>query len=609
MAAALLAQLAALEADLPLAARLEAARPPPVTISPKDDDERPLMREPPPQRPSLMREPTQDDDERPLMREPPPQRPSLMREPTPHHVKQTPTASFVANGSRHPPLAAAAIDTADDGMAPQVHELTAATKAEATRSPRARPHARQESPPAGRQAHAVDNELPEAPASDAGLPSAAAGSTTRNSAAVERARAHASVAASSAAVLVQQLQAQLAETRAELRDLKVAQKLAETQSQLRDLKAAERSSIVEQLQAQLAQLREGAAARDAAAADAAATAADTASAMATAAATATAAAAKAAKAAAAAEELEVGLSTTRAEIDALKVMLAHSRCQIDAAHELVEQLRCEREAGMLGEALSDETRCRLQLAFERSAPIVKNVSALRTAKQLQDAVLDACVAPFGLTIGEEEFAHAAAASGTGTVSFDAYCDFVRQHMARQSAVERCFGFATERIGGWTALRNCLEGWHGAVASATERCRPRQTGASGDHRDGEGGGGGSGGSGGSASIPRSAAEEFAFMSDAYEYVNGSAGERVLHASRHGQPPFISLDARFYKDATSLKSLLPCGPPSLRRCTSLKIVGRVTIGNEVAFEGDVAVINRGAGVRELPSGVYMDEELEL
>ena len=585
MAAALLAQLAALEADLPLAARLEAARPPPVTISPKDDDERPLMREPPPQRPSLM------------------------REPTPHHVKQTPTASFVANGSRHPPLAAAAIDTADDGMAPQVHELTAATKAEATRSPRARPHARQESPPAGRQAHAVDNELPEAPASDAGLPSAAAGSTTRNSAVAERARAHASVAASSAAVLVQQLQAQLAETRAELRDLKVAQKLAETQSQLRDRKAAERSSIVEQLQAQLAQLREGAAARDAAAADAAATAADTASAMATAAATATAAAAKAAKAAAAAEELEVGLSTTRAEIDALKVMLAHSRCQIDAAHELVEQLRCEREAGMLGEALSDETRCRLQLAFERSAPIVKNVSALRTAKQLQDAVLDACVAPFGLTIGEEEFAHAAAASGTGTVSFDAYCDFVRQHMARQSAVERCFGFATERIGGWTALRNCLEGWHGAVASATERCRPRQTGASGDHRDGEGGGGGSGGSGGSASIPRSAAEEFAFMSDAYEYVNGSAGERVLHASRHGQPPFISLDARFYKDATSLKSLLPCGPPSLRRCTSLKIVGRVTIGNEVAFEGDVAVINRGAGVRELPSGVYMDEELEL
>ena len=100
-----------------------------------------------------------------------------------------------------------------------------------------------------------------------------------------------------------------------------------------------------------------------------------------------------------------------------------------------------------------------------------------------------------------------------------------------------------------------------------------------------------------------------MSDAYEYVNGSAGERVLHASRHGQPPFISLDARFYKDATSLKSLLPCGPPSLRRCTSLKIVGRVTIGNEVAFEGDVAVINRGAGVRELPSGVNMDEELEL
>ena len=105
MAAALLAQLAALEADLPLAARLEAARPPPVTIFPKDDDERPLMREPPPQRP-------------------------LMREPTPHHVKQTPTASFVAYGSRHPPLAAAAMDTAD-GMAQHVQE--------ASRSPRARP--------------------------------------------------------------------------------------------------------------------------------------------------------------------------------------------------------------------------------------------------------------------------------------------------------------------------------------------------------------------------------------------------------------------------------------------------------------------------------------
>ena len=568
MAAALLAQLAALEADLPLAARLEAARPPPVTIFPKDDDERPLMREPPPQRP-------------------------LMREPTPHHVKQTPTASFVAYGSRHPPLAAAAMDTAD-GMAQHVQE--------ASRSPRARP--RQESPSPGRQAPAVDDEPPEVPASDAGLPSAAAGSTTRNSAAVERARAHASVAASSAAVLVQQLQEQLAETRAELRDLKVAQKLAETQSQLRDLKAAERSSAVEQLQAQVAQLRAGAATRDAAAAAAAATATDAAGAITTAAATAATAAKAAAKAAAAAEELEVGLYTTRAEVDALKVMLANSRCQIDAAHELVEQLRCEREAGeagTLGEALSDETRCRLQLAFERSAPIVKNVSALRTAKQLQDAVLDAGVAPFGLTIGEDAFAHVAAASGTGTVSFDAYCDFVRRHMARQSAVERCFSFATERIAGSTALRNCLESWHGAVASVTERCRPRQAGASRGHRDGEGGGDGS--------AQRSAAEELAFMSDAYEDVSGSAGERVLHASRHGQPPFISLDARFYKDATSLKSLLPCGPPGLRRCTSLKIVGRVTIGNNVAFEGDVTVINRGAGVGELPSGVYMDEELEL
>jgi hypothetical protein len=321
-------------------------------------------------------------------------------------------------------------------------------------------------------------------------------------------------------------------------------------------------------------------------------------------------------------------------------MLAHSRCDIGSAHDLLEKLSRQQAAALLGAELSDETRRRLQQAFDRCAPVVKGQSSLHSADQLRRAVLEAGVAPFGFTMSKETFAEV---SDSGCVSFDGFCAAVRRHRAGQGALEACVAAVTERIAGWTALRRCMEASTDALAAAP--C-VRQAGGgiggggSGDERRGEASHTRSDGSRSEAGVTpqrstRSAAEQLALMSDAYvdastatsadasaatstggESGGGESGggagrpsERVLHASRRGAAPSITLDPRYYTDAEALTRLLPCGPPSLLRCTSLTVVGRVTIGNDVALEGDVKVINRSDCVRELPSGVYMDEELEL
>ena len=173
-------------------------------------------------------------------------------------------------------------------------------------------------------------------------------------------------------------------------------------------------------------------------------------------------------------QLQVQLAETQAQVNALKEMLAHSRCDVGAAHSLIEKLGRQQTRALLGPELSEDDRSRLRQAFDRCAPVAKDVSALHNAEQLRIAVLSSGVAPFGYEASSEAFEDACAALGesSGSVSFEAFCDVVRKLRAQQGWHERCVAFATERLASAGALRRCLD-WAASamvyVDEVTSRC--------------------------------------------------------------------------------------------------------------------------------------------
>jgi UTP--glucose-1-phosphate uridylyltransferase len=54
---------------------------------------------------------------------------------------------------------------------------------------------------------------------------------------------------------------------------------------------------------------------------------------------------------------------------------------------------------------------------------------------------------------------------------------------------------------------------------------------------------------------------------------------------GQPPVVTLDRSFYGRIDDFEKRFQGGPPSLRRCTSLRVRGDVRFGSGVVVEGDV------------------------
>jgi UTP--glucose-1-phosphate uridylyltransferase len=74
------------------------------------------------------------------------------------------------------------------------------------------------------------------------------------------------------------------------------------------------------------------------------------------------------------------------------------------------------------------------------------------------------------------------------------------------------------------------------------------------------------------------------SDAFELTGDG---RIVLASSRTAPPTISLDPRHFKLLDAFDRRFPAGPPSLVNCTSLRVDGDVTFGENVVIEGEVAI----------------------
>ncbi|NNL66447.1 MAG: UTP--glucose-1-phosphate uridylyltransferase [Myxococcales bacterium] len=91
------------------------------------------------------------------------------------------------------------------------------------------------------------------------------------------------------------------------------------------------------------------------------------------------------------------------------------------------------------------------------------------------------------------------------------------------------------------------------------------------------------------------------SDAYAL---SDDAELLPALPHGAPlPRVELDDAFYKTIADFDARFPHGPPSLARCTRLRVEGDVRFGAGVAVEGDVVVRAEPGTPRELPAGTLL------
>jgi UTP--glucose-1-phosphate uridylyltransferase len=77
---------------------------------------------------------------------------------------------------------------------------------------------------------------------------------------------------------------------------------------------------------------------------------------------------------------------------------------------------------------------------------------------------------------------------------------------------------------------------------------------------------------------------AARSDAYELSDDWLVR--LHADREA-PPAIRLDPAHFKLIDAFEERFPHGPPSLRRCRSLKVEGDITFGAHITVEGDTVV----------------------
>lgn len=102
--------------------------------------------------------------------------------------------------------------------------------------------------------------------------------------------------------------------------------------------------------------------------------------------------------------------------------------------------------------------------------------------------------------------------------------------------------------------------------------------------------------------KTTADLVALRSDAYEVLKD--GQVRLREERKGVPPEITLSGE-YKLVDSLDTL---GVPSLINCRSLKVIGLVSLSENVVIEGDVAFENNEEGNRKtptckiVPAGIY-------
>jgi UTP--glucose-1-phosphate uridylyltransferase len=106
--------------------------------------------------------------------------------------------------------------------------------------------------------------------------------------------------------------------------------------------------------------------------------------------------------------------------------------------------------------------------------------------------------------------------------------------------------------------------------------------------------------------KSTADLLGVRSDAYEL---DAEFRLeLRPERNGVPPIVKLDDN-YKLVDNFEELFANSVPSLIRCRSLTINGKVKFEAGVEIVGDVKFVSRGANTTSVRAGKYQDCEIEL
>jgi UDP-N-acetylglucosamine pyrophosphorylase len=106
--------------------------------------------------------------------------------------------------------------------------------------------------------------------------------------------------------------------------------------------------------------------------------------------------------------------------------------------------------------------------------------------------------------------------------------------------------------------------------------------------------------------KSTADLLAVRSDAYEL--DPEFRLVLHPDRNALPPMVKLSDH-YKLVDQLETLVGGGVPSLVRCTSLTVEGKMEFEPGIEIVGDVKFVARGEGTKKVPSGSYVNEEILL
>jgi UTP--glucose-1-phosphate uridylyltransferase len=91
------------------------------------------------------------------------------------------------------------------------------------------------------------------------------------------------------------------------------------------------------------------------------------------------------------------------------------------------------------------------------------------------------------------------------------------------------------------------------------------------------------------------------SDAYVLTDDSRVELV--SEREG-PPTIDLDKEIYTLLQDFEARFAAGPPSLRECERLKVIGDVAFGADVVVRGSVTIEQTGDGQRRIDDGEVLE-----
>ena len=103
------------------------------------------------------------------------------------------------------------------------------------------------------------------------------------------------------------------------------------------------------------------------------------------------------------------------------------------------------------------------------------------------------------------------------------------------------------------------------------------------------------------------ELLAIRSDCFLYDEDDGFRK--HPDRGLEPPAIELDSKYYGRIDRFEARFPFGPPSLLRCSSLRVKGDVVFGRNVELVGDVEIINERDVQMRIPDEAVVEGTLYL